>query len=87
VLDQADFDDLLDMCYGLFNIGDGQRMAKADLDNIRAAKHIPLMARGTKTEIIFQKFDIGTNKASFIVRGAGKRIARQMGFTSDSASN
>ena len=56
------------------NPAHGQRMTEKEVNLIRGAKHVPMMARGTLTRQIFDKYDIPTNHASFIVRGHGEDV-------------
>ena len=41
-------------------------------------KHIPMMARGTKTEKFFIRYGIATDRMSIIVRGAGMEVYQQV---------
>jgi hypothetical protein len=56
---------------------DNQRAADAQIEAIKAAKTLPMMSRGTKTEFVFENFGIETDLASFIVRGQGEEVLRQ----------
>lgn len=77
VLDQDEFDELCDSLKDvmIYNMK-GQRAAEAHLKALKTAKHLPLMSRGTKTQFVFDKYGIETDKASFIVRGHGRSLAK-----------
>lgn len=75
VLDQGDFDTLCDMIQESL----GHRKETADqVATIRKAKHLPMVSRGTKTQPIFEKFEIQTDNACFIVRGEGDRMLKEL---------
>lgn len=48
--------------------------APGAFDAIRQAKHIPMMARGTKTSGIFEALGVEGKYMSIIVRGEGPRV-------------
>lgn len=77
VIDQADFDAFVDELAAL-ELG-GQRMSANMLANLRAAKHLPMMARGTKTQVFFDRWGVTTDKLSVIVRGHGRQLAKDLG--------
>lgn len=79
VMDAEDFDEFADSLRGIIMLNvDNQRAADAQIDAIKAAKTLPMMARGTKTEFAFEKYGIETDLACFIVRGHGTEILRQI---------
>jgi hypothetical protein len=49
------------------------------IQRLRNMGHLPLVARGTKTEFLFQKYEIKTNFFGAIIRGAAKRVFRSLG--------
>ena len=69
VLDQDEFESLADSLHKI--------LSKEQVDRIKEAKHIPMISCGTKTAAIFDKFDIKTNLACFIVRGHGSELLDQ----------
>lgn len=77
VIDQSDFDALCDDLEGI-RLHDGRSTSKSDVDLIRAAKHIPLMYRGTITEKLFDKYKVETDYMCVIVRGEGKNLFKAM---------
>lgn len=80
VMDEAEFLAFCDELDGIFNKADGTR---ADVDQIallKEAKHLPMMARGTKTEKFFARYGIKSNFAAFLVRGEGVNVAQRYGF-------
>ena len=50
---------------------DGVRVQREQIESLRGARHIPMIARGTKTETAFKKYGIRSNFMSVIVRGEG----------------
>ena len=75
VMDEPDFIELCDSLVGVFEIKRKERTDENMIERLKEAKHIPMMSRGTKTEFVFDQFDIETDLASFIVRGHGKQLA------------
>ena len=85
VLDKTEFDQLIDGLKGIViswfkggTIDSNQRAAQAQLDAIKATNTLPMISRGTKTQYIFEKYEIETHLACFIVRGTGKQLAEQL---------
>jgi hypothetical protein len=80
VMSEEEFDELLDFLKFLFmtkapmNMRTNTRFTEKDLANLRSAKHVPMVARGTVTEPIFQKYEVTSGKMSFIVRGQGPDV-------------
>ena len=56
----------------------GRRVGVEQLAALKAAKHLPLMGRGTKTERFFVRFGVKTDKLSVIVRGHGDEVAKRL---------
>jgi len=77
VLDKEDFDDLCRTFIGVLNVGSGSRISDKEIKQFIDANYIPLMAKGSKTKYIFDKFGIETDLASFIVRGFGMSVLRE----------
>jgi hypothetical protein len=69
VLDKPEFDALCKEFIGIFP-EITEEMAQRLID----AKHVPLMARGTKTQKFFDRYEIPTERMSIIVRGAGCEV-------------
>jgi hypothetical protein len=80
VMDQADFNELCDTFTGIYDVAVKKRIAEERIADAKAAKIIPMISRGVKTQYIFDKYGIETDKASFIVRGHGKILAKNMGL-------
>ena len=81
VMDLEDFEELADSLHGIVMLNnDNERAADAQIESIKAAKMLPMMSRGTKTEAIFEQYEIETDLASFIVRGQGLHVAKGMGL-------
>lgn len=68
VLDQEEFDQMVD---GLIQAFDQNAN---DMLKIRENKILPLMKRGTKTQVFFDRYNVTTDYLSAIVRGQGKNI-------------
>jgi hypothetical protein len=47
-------------------------------EQVKRAGHVPMMARGTKTEFVFERYEASGKMISMIVRGQGRRIAEAM---------
>ena len=74
VMDREDFETLVDDLVKVEIHG-------LQLDTIAELKqigHIPLMARGTKTEFVFERFGVTSKLVSLIIRGQGRRIAEEL---------
>ena len=78
VIDQAEFDELCDQLYGVIVVNAGERADPSLVDKIRNAKHLPMMARGTKTAKFFEQWDVQTDLLCVIVRGHGPELAKQL---------
>lgn len=76
VLDKPEFDALADSLLGVFT--QDARADEAQIERIKAAGHIPLMGRGTRTQFVFDQYGIETDLAGFIVRGAGRDVLRSV---------
>ena len=82
VIDEEDFNALCDELHGIIMANeDNERVADAQIESLKAAKMLPLIARGVKTEFVFERFGIETDRACIIVRGHGKELAQQLGIT------
>jgi hypothetical protein len=85
VIDQQEFNVLCDELEGIKHLvpksGDlTSPFSKADIDRIRAAKHIPMMSRGFWTVSFFDRWGVTTDKLCVIVRGHGRTLAGKLGF-------
>ena len=83
VMDEAEFNAFCDELGGIFNQAQGERANADQISMIKQAKHLPAMARGTKTEKFFTRYGIKSNMASFIVRGEGFTVAERYGYLND----
>lgn len=86
VMSQNEFDELCQHISKLkIKTHDGEQIDQQNLETIRKAKHLKLMARGTTTEQIFKKYEIQTEFLSAIVRGHGltalTELDEQQGIT------
>ena len=82
VMDEPDFMDFADELAGVFIANDdraGERRAAQDsIDRIKKAKHLPMMKRGTKTQVFFKRWNIQTDLLSAIVRGHGETLLQEL---------
>lgn len=83
VMDEDEFNAFCDELGGIFNQAQGERANADQISMIKQAKHLPAMARGTKTEKFFTRYGIKSNLASFIVRGEGFNVAKRFGYLND----
>ena len=74
VMDQADFDEVCDQLEGIFDIGSGERTGQEGIQAVREARYLPMVMRGTKTEFLFERFGVSTDRMSMCVRGFGRRM-------------
>lgn len=78
VLDKKDFDALCDELSGIAEYTTGERATDDIIQQIKDACHIPMISRGTKTEFLFERYNIGCDRASVIVRGYGGQLAAKL---------
>ena len=74
VCDQCDFDKMCDKLEGIIDLMTGSRADDKRADAIREAKHLPMAARGTKTQWLFDMFDVETDHICVCVRGFAARM-------------
>ena len=74
VMDKDDFFALCDSLTTIFDVRNKDRVDADQIALLKKAQHIPLMSKGSKTEFVFNQFDIQTKYASFIVRGQGLNV-------------
>lgn len=72
VMDEEVFTKVID------DLGANLGLSDGDKDKIKTAKHVPFMAKGTKTQFAFDQFDIKTEFACMIVRGHGKNLMKKI---------
>lgn len=77
VLDPEDFEAFCDELIDVFNVGSGERTNREGVEKIRKAGHLPLMAKGTKTEKFFTRWNVKTAHMGVIKRGAFQRMVDQ----------
>ena len=56
------------------NARTNERMKPEDVEALRRVKHVPLIARGSKTEFLFRLYGVETKLMSCIVRGQGVKV-------------
>ena len=80
VMDESDFDGLVSTIEGIDDgnfisqTGKVVTMDTGAIGKIRDAKILPMVARGTKTEFLFAKYEIDEKYFSAIVRGTGSQL-------------
>jgi hypothetical protein len=80
VMSEEEFETLLGQIANgdpVVNVRTGGRMKSEDIEALRQAKHVPFIGRGSKTEFLFQSYDVETSVMSVIVRGQGQKILNQ----------
>ncbi len=83
VTDQEDFDQVMDTLdqsveIMMLKMEGGFGREKPNTKVYRIMKHMPLVCRGTKTQWVFDRYEVATPYMSIIVRGAGQRLVDQM---------
>jgi hypothetical protein len=82
VMDEDEFFALCDELRNVFFIDphgeESGRAADTQIASLKAARTIPMISRGTKTEFLFERFEITQDKLSVIIRGHGQEIAKKM---------
>jgi hypothetical protein len=76
VMDEDEFEALLQHIADgdpVVNVTTAQRMSPQDVESLRRAKNVPLIARGTKTEYLFRIYGVDSELMSAIVRGQAER--------------
>lgn len=76
VLDIGEFNDLVDSLVGVFNTHEESRLDAEKAVIIKHNMHIPMIARGTLTKAVFDKYGVGTDYLCVMVRGAADRIMK-----------
>jgi hypothetical protein len=77
VMDEAEFEAFLQHVVEgdpVINVMTKQRMRPEDVESLRKAKHVPLIARGMKTEHLFKLYEVDSDLMSVIVRGQGEKL-------------
>ncbi|MDB4490216.1 hypothetical protein N9045_01730 [bacterium] len=74
VCDQVDFDKMCDKLEGIIDLSSGDRADKSQIDSIREAKHLPMAVKGSRTQCLFDMFNVETDRLSVCVRGFGERM-------------
>lgn len=78
VLDLGEFEALADRLVSVFELRSKGRLSPEMAGQLKEAKHIPMLSRGTKTQFVFDEFGLETELASFIVRGEGSNVLGQL---------
>ncbi len=81
VMDKEDFNELITLIENAYdgkNIATSEALDSSAIQRLRDAGRLPLVARGTKTEFLFQKYGVSTEFFSAIIRGAAKRMGLRL---------
>jgi hypothetical protein len=78
VLDFEEFCEVCDSCESMINLDSGDRATAEVVEQLKQSKVIPLMCLGSRTSVIFEKYEIDTKYASFIVRGHGRELFKEL---------
>jgi len=88
VMDEEEFIQMCDQLSGIFNVlPPAERVEDGQIAKLKKAKHIPMMCRGTKTQQFFDRYQIQTDLACFIVRGQGHFVLTQILESTDPELN
>jgi hypothetical protein len=77
VMSQEEFDELIELIRKgdpVTEVRSGHRMKPEDVQALADAKQVPMVARGTKTEYLFKRYEVDTNYFCATVRGLAKRM-------------
>ncbi len=74
VLDRGDFNKLVDEFPSL-----GLGVTTEHAERFKAVGQVPMIQRGTKTEVLFKRFNVKCNAMGIIVRGTGRKILETFG--------
>lgn len=78
VMDEDEFTSLVEELTGIFNIASKERVDDNAKKALLEAKHIPMIGKGTKTQFVFDRYEIETNMACFAVRGFAQELVMDM---------
>jgi hypothetical protein len=83
VTTQDDFDNLMDTLDSMPTVNSMSKRGefskkKPDTSTFRMLRHVPVVARGSHTEWVFERYGVETPYLSVIVRGAGASLANRM---------
>jgi len=77
VIDADEFESFCNELEGIFDVKIGARAGKEAIEAIRKEGHLPLMARGTKTEKFFERWGVKTDKMGVVRRGRFSTLLQQ----------
>ena len=78
VMDEDEFTNLVEDLTGIFNIASKERVDNSAKEALLKARHIPMIGKGTKTQFVFDRYEIETNLACFAVRGFAQKLVMDM---------
>lgn len=80
VLDSDEFDRLLDEVARQPLGGLSEAAWAEQVSALRKLRNITAIGRGTKTQWLFDRFDVKTDTMGVMVRGQGMNVARKLGL-------
>jgi hypothetical protein len=82
VVDVEDFDALCEELRGIMVIHvdkkANERAADIQIEALKAAQHVPMVARGEKTKFLFERYNIEQDRMCIIVRGKGPKLLKDL---------
>lgn len=91
VMDKDEFDTLVDLIVSDLTSTVVANCPGQEVGNwgwaFKRSNIIPLVKRGTKTQILFDKYEITTDYLSAIVRGTGKELLEQAIVAANASNN
>ncbi len=78
VCDKEEFNDNIEKLSGIFSINNSRRADERIINDLKKACHLPLCKRGTKTEFLFEKYDVKAEYITMVVRGYGKTLLNNL---------
>ena len=73
VMNQLDFNQLIDTIEGL-----DLDLKESDIDQLKTTGHLPLIARGSKTQPVFEKYAVETEYLAAIIKGVGEKLFEEI---------
>jgi len=78
VLDKNEFDALCEELQDVINLAVKERTTAAQIKQIKDTGIIPMIKKGTKTQFIFDRYNISTQVCAIIVRGKGQELMSEL---------
>lgn len=78
VCDKEEFDSDVEKLAGVFAPNSNKRADEKIVNDLKKACHLPLCKRGTKTEFLFEKYNVKAEYITMVVRGYGKTLINNL---------